>query len=62
LERKNWARVEFAWTIALNDHVHEAVPKLVQRLQDAGIKLDLEPIGLATGKDHVSSGATEAAR
>ena len=36
-------------TIPFNDHVREAVPKLVQRLQDAGFKLDPGAIGLAQG-------------
>jgi predicted nucleotide-binding protein len=34
-------------TIPFNDHVREAVPKLVQRLQDAGFKLDPAAIGRA---------------
>jgi hypothetical protein len=36
-------------TIPFNDHVREAVPKLVQRLQEAGFKLDPSAIGLASG-------------
>lgn len=36
-------------TIPFNDHVREAVPKLVQRLQEAGFKLDPIAIGLAQG-------------
>lgn len=36
-------------TIPFNDHVREAVPKLVQRLQEAGYKLDPAAIGLAQG-------------
>jgi predicted nucleotide-binding protein len=36
-------------TIPFNDHVREAVPKLVQRLQDAGFKLDPSAIGIASG-------------
>jgi len=36
-------------TIPFNDHVREAVPKLVQRLQDAGFKLDPGAIGRAQG-------------
>jgi predicted nucleotide-binding protein len=36
-------------TIPFNDHVREAVPKLVQRLQDAGFKLDARAIGVAQG-------------
>ena len=36
-------------TIPFNDHVREAVPKLVQRLQEAGFKLDAKSIGLAQG-------------
>jgi len=36
-------------TIPFNDHVKEAVPKLVQRLQEAGYKLDGAAIGLAQG-------------
>lgn len=36
-------------TIPFNDHVREAVPKLVQRLQDAGFKLDVSAIGRAQG-------------
>jgi hypothetical protein len=36
-------------TIPFNDHVREAVPKLVQRLQDAGFKLDASAIGVAQG-------------
>src|SRR5690606_39863872 len=36
-------------TIPFNDHVPEAVPKLVQRLQDAGFKLDPTAIGIAQG-------------
>lgn len=34
-------------TIPFNDHVKETVPKLVQRLQDAGFKLDPTAIGIA---------------
>lgn len=34
-------------TIPFNDHVKEAVPKLVQRLQDAGFHLDPKAIGQA---------------
>jgi predicted nucleotide-binding protein len=36
-------------TIPFNDHVHETVPKLVQRLQDAGFNLDAGAIGRAQG-------------
>lgn len=36
-------------TINFNDHVREAVPKLVQRLQEAGFKLDPTAIGIAQG-------------
>ncbi len=36
-------------TIPFNEHVREAVPKLVQRLQDAGFKLDPAAIGIAQG-------------
>jgi predicted nucleotide-binding protein len=36
-------------TIPFNDHVREAVPKLVQRLQEAGFKLDPSAIGIASG-------------
>jgi hypothetical protein len=36
-------------TIPFNAHVREAVPKLVQRLQDAGFKLDPSAIGIASG-------------
>jgi predicted nucleotide-binding protein len=36
-------------TIPFNDHVREAVPKLVQRLQEAGFKLDPTAIGVAQG-------------
>jgi predicted nucleotide-binding protein len=36
-------------TIPFNHHVREAVPKLVQRLQDAGFKLDPTDIGRAQG-------------
>lgn len=36
-------------TIPFNDHVREAVPKLVQRLQEAGFKLDPSAIGIAQG-------------
>ena len=36
-------------TIPFNDHVREAVPKLVQRLQDAGYQLDAKAIGVAQG-------------
>ena len=35
-------------TIPFNSHVREAVPKLVQRLQDAGTKLDPSAIGIAS--------------
>lgn len=35
--------------IPFNQHVREAVPKLVQRLQDAGFKLDPTAIGIAQG-------------
>ena len=35
--------------IPFNDHVREAVPKLVQRLQEAGFKLDPTAIGIAQG-------------
>jgi predicted nucleotide-binding protein len=34
-------------TIPFNDHVRETVPKLVQRLQDAGFQLDPTAIGIA---------------
>jgi predicted nucleotide-binding protein len=34
-------------TIPFNNHVREAVPKLVQRLQEAGFKLDPSAIGIA---------------
>jgi predicted nucleotide-binding protein len=34
-------------TIPFNNHVREAVPKLVQRLQEAGFKLDPSAIGVA---------------
>lgn len=34
-------------TIPFNDHVREAVPKLVQRLQEAGFELDAGAIGQA---------------
>ena len=34
-------------TIPFNDHVKEAVPKLVQRLQEAGFNLDAKAIGIA---------------
>jgi hypothetical protein len=34
---------------SFNDHVRETVPKLVQRLQDAGFKLDPGAIGRAQG-------------
>lgn len=34
-------------TIPFNNHVREAVPKLVQRLQEAGFKLDPTAIGIA---------------
>jgi predicted nucleotide-binding protein len=34
-------------TIPFNDHVREAVPKLVQRLQEAGFELDPSAIGRA---------------
>jgi predicted nucleotide-binding protein len=36
-------------TIPFNEHVREAVPKLVQRLQDAGFQLDARAIGIAQG-------------
>jgi predicted nucleotide-binding protein len=36
-------------TIPFNAHVREAVPKLVQRLQEAGFKLDPTAIGIAQG-------------
>lgn len=36
-------------TIPFNEHVREAVPKLVQRLQEAGFKLDPAAIGVAQG-------------
>ena len=36
-------------TIPFNDHVREAVPKLVQRLQEAGFKLDPGALGVAQG-------------
>lgn len=36
-------------TIPFNTHVREAVPKLVQRLQEAGFKLDPAAIGVAQG-------------
>jgi predicted nucleotide-binding protein len=36
-------------TIPFNDHVREAVPKLVQRLQEAGFKLEPAAIGIAQG-------------
>jgi predicted nucleotide-binding protein len=36
-------------TIPFNNHVREAVPKLVQRLQEAGFKLDPADIGRAQG-------------
>jgi predicted nucleotide-binding protein len=35
--------------IPFNDHVKEAIPKLVQRLQEAGFKLDPTSIGIAAG-------------
>lgn len=35
--------------IPFNDHVREAVPKLVQRLEEAGFKLDPKNIGIAQG-------------
>lgn len=35
--------------INFNEHVREAVPKLVQRLQEAGFKLDPAAIGIAQG-------------
>jgi predicted nucleotide-binding protein len=34
-------------TIPFNEHVKETVPKLVQRLQEAGFKLDPKAIGMA---------------
>jgi predicted nucleotide-binding protein len=34
-------------TIPFNSHVREAVPKLVQRLQESGFKLDAAAIGRA---------------
>ena len=36
-------------TIPFNDHVRETVPKLVQRLQEAGFELDPSAIGVAQG-------------
>jgi predicted nucleotide-binding protein len=36
-------------TLPFNEHVREAVPKLVQRLQEAGFKLDPGAIGRAQG-------------
>jgi predicted nucleotide-binding protein len=36
-------------TIPFNDHVRESVPKLVQRLQETGFKLDPTAIGIAQG-------------
>jgi predicted nucleotide-binding protein len=36
-------------TIPFNNHVREAVPKLVQRLQEAGFRLDPTAIGVAQG-------------
>lgn len=36
-------------TIPFNDHVRETVPKLVQRLQEAGFDLDPVAIGVAQG-------------
>lgn len=36
-------------TIPFNEHVKETVPKLVQRLQGAGFKLDPKDIGIAQG-------------
>jgi predicted nucleotide-binding protein len=36
-------------TIPFNNHVRETVPKLVQRLQDVGFKLDAGAIGRAQG-------------
>jgi predicted nucleotide-binding protein len=36
-------------TIPFNVHVREAVPKLVQRLQESGFKLDPSAIGIAQG-------------
>jgi predicted nucleotide-binding protein len=36
-------------TIGFNDHVRETVPKLVQRLQEAGYRLDPSAIGRAQG-------------
>jgi predicted nucleotide-binding protein len=36
-------------TIPFNNHVREAVPKLVQRLQDVGFRLDAGAIGRAQG-------------
>jgi len=35
--------------IPFNNHVREAVPKLVQRLRDSGFKLDATAIGIASG-------------
>ncbi len=35
--------------IPFNDHVREALPKLVQRLNEAGFRLDPAAIGLASG-------------
>jgi predicted nucleotide-binding protein len=36
-------------TIPFNEHVRESVPKLAQRLQEAGFKLDAKAIGIAQG-------------
>ena len=36
-------------TVPFNNHVREAVPKLVQRLREAGFKLDPRNIGFACG-------------
>ena len=36
-------------TIPFNDHVRDTVPKLVQRLQEAGFELDPSAIGVAQG-------------
>jgi predicted nucleotide-binding protein len=36
-------------TIPFNDHVRETVPQLVQRLQEAGFKLNAAAIGVAQG-------------
>ena len=36
-------------TIPFNDHVREAVPKLVQRFQETGFRLDATAFGIAQG-------------